>query len=72
MPVVVVPGPRLLLRMVYDCRRFHEATMTRTLQKLHRLLMAMATGSEMRLASFSPPTEVERRQLINSFNQSLD
>jgi len=70
--VVVVPDSQLLLRMVYDSRRFRAATVTRMLEKLHRMLMEMVAHPESSLAAFSPIPAPERRELIDSFNQSLD
>ena len=70
--LVVVPDEGLVLRMVYDRRRFRDAVVTRTLEKLHRLLVGMVAHPGGSLASFSPSTAVQRQQLVNGFNQALE
>ncbi len=71
--VVAEPGQRLLLKLVYNSRRFDDATIGRMLEQYRRLLAEMVAGSaDNTLASFAPNTEGERKQLIESFNQSLD
>jgi non-ribosomal peptide synthetase component F len=70
--LVVTPDAGLVLRMVYDRRHFQEIAVARMLEKIHRLLLEMASRPEGSLASLSPSSAVERQQLVNGFNQALE
>jgi hypothetical protein len=69
--LVVEPGARLLIKLVYDSRRFDEATVDRLMESFRRLLLNMLERAEDTLASLSPETEVESASLLDAFNQSL-
>lgn len=62
--VVAMPGSELVLRILYDCRRFDEATITRILGHLQTLLEGMVTAPDLRLANLSLLTANERHQLL--------
>jgi hypothetical protein len=70
--LVIIPDAELVLRIVYDRRRFRETAVTRILEKLRRLLLEIASRPEGSLASFSPSSAVERQQLVHDFNQALE
>lgn len=69
--VVVEPGPRLLIKIVYNCRRFDAVTVTRLIEHFQRLLTNMIADPEDSLLSLSTNTAAERTVLITGFNQSL-
>jgi amino acid adenylation domain-containing protein len=70
--LVIIPDAELVLRIVYDRRRFRETAVTRILEKLRRLLLEIASRPGGSLASFSPSSAVERQQLVHDFNQALE
>jgi acyl carrier protein len=47
--VVVMPGRRMFVRIIYDCRRFDAVTVDRMLEHLKVLLTQMAVQSEIRI-----------------------
>jgi len=71
--IIVEPGLRLRLKIVYNRGRFDDATIDRLIDHLHRSLTEMTTDPGACLASvLSTHTEAERKRLINSFNQALE
>lgn len=69
--LVVEPGSRLHLRLVYMSSRFDDATIDEMLEKLQRILIELTTNSSAPVSSISYHEEEERKLLIESFNQSL-
>jgi hypothetical protein len=69
--LVVEPGSRLHLRIVYMGSRFEDATIDRMLEILDRILIEITTNSGAALSSISYQMDAERKLLIDSFNQSL-
>ena len=62
--------PALLLKIVYDRRRFEDATMARMLGHLQTLLKGMAANPEQRLVDVPLLTEAERHQLLVEWNDT--
>lgn len=69
--LVVEPGPRLLVKLVYDTRRFADSSVARLMENFRRLLLNMLSNAGGTLASLSPETEVESTPLLDDFNQTL-
>ena len=69
--LVVEPGTRLHLRIVYMGSRFEDVTIDRILENLQRILVEMTANSNAALSSISSQPNAERKSLIDSFNQSL-
>jgi amino acid adenylation domain-containing protein len=68
--LIVEPATQLRFRIVYQSNRFEEPTIARILQKLQRTLIEIASGSNVALSSLAS-ADVERKLLVDSFNQSL-
>ena len=64
------PGERMRLRMMYDSSRFSSPTVTRILDHVRTVLMAMAVNPEQNLNGLQFLAEVERRQLLVEWNQT--
>jgi amino acid adenylation domain-containing protein len=66
------PGPDagLTLRMVYDPRRFDDATISRMLGHLQRALEAFVTDPDQPLKALTLLTDAERRQLLLEWNDT--
>ncbi len=69
--LVVEPGPRLHLRIVYMGTRFEDATIDEMLEKLQRILIDLTTNPSAALSSISYQVDDDRRLLIDSFNQNF-
>jgi non-ribosomal peptide synthetase component F len=68
--LIVEPASQLRYRIVYQSNRFEEPTIARILQNLQRTITEITSGAVTTLASLSP-AELERKQLLDSFNQSF-
>jgi amino acid adenylation domain-containing protein len=68
--VVVVPGPKLRLRIEYQCHRFDTATITRMLGHLRTLLEGIVANPAQRLADLPMLTAAERQQLLVEWNNT--
>lgn len=64
------PGEQMRLRMMYDSSRFSSPTVTRILDHVRTVLMAMAVNPEQNLGALQFLTEVERRELLVEWNQT--
>ena len=64
------PGERMRLRMMYDSSRFSSPTVTRILDHVRTVLMAMAANPEQNLSGLQFLAEAERRQLLVEWNQT--
>lgn len=64
------PGEQMRLRMMYDSSRFSSPTVTRILDHVRTVLMAMAVNPEQNLSGLQFLTETERRQLLVEWNQT--
>jgi amino acid adenylation domain-containing protein/non-ribosomal peptide synthase protein (TIGR01720 family) len=62
--VEVAPGPQLMLKSLYDGRRFEYAAVERLLGHLQALLLGVAAGSAERLESLTLLSAEERRQIL--------
>ena len=69
--LVVEPGTRLHMRLVYMANRFEDLTIDRLLDNLCYILNELTNDPAATLSSISYQAETERRLLIESFNQSL-
>ncbi|HKG81050.1 MAG TPA: condensation domain-containing protein, partial [Pyrinomonadaceae bacterium] len=67
--LIVEPASQLRFRIVYQSNRFEEPTIARILQNLQRMLIEITTGDGT-VSSLST-TDIERKQLLDSFNQSF-
>ncbi|MBD2741472.1 non-ribosomal peptide synthetase [Coleofasciculus sp. FACHB-1120] len=63
-------GTQLLLKILYDDRRFDAATITRMLGHFQILLESIAANPNQRLADLPILTASERYQLLVEFNQT--
>jgi non-ribosomal peptide synthetase component F len=66
--MVAGPGQELTLKILYDCRRFDHATITRLLGHLQTLLQGMLADPERRLLDLALLTEAEQQQLVVEWN----
>ena len=66
--VFVMPGEELSLRMLYDKRRFEDATISRMLGHLRATLEAMMNRYESRVLDLPLLPEPERDQLLFEWN----
>src|SRR5215207_2218406 len=64
------PGEEMTLRIMYNCARFSEATVRRTLNHIVTLLERMSDDAEQRLCDLSALTDTERTQLLVGFNDT--
>ena len=66
--VAVIPGAELLVRILYDARRFDAATVDRVLGHWRILLEGIAADPARRLAELPVLTGDEREQLLHQWN----
>jgi hypothetical protein len=69
--LVIEPGPRLHVRLVYMGTRFDDTTIEEMLEKLQRILIELTTRSSAPVSSISYHEDEDVKLLIESFNQSL-
>lgn len=69
--LVIEPGARLHLRLVYMGSRFDDTTIDEILERLQRTLIELTTRSSAPVSSISYHEDEELKPLIESFNQSL-
>jgi amino acid adenylation domain-containing protein/non-ribosomal peptide synthase protein (TIGR01720 family) len=68
--LVVEPGRQVLLRIMYDCGRLDEATVSRMLKHLLTLLSGIAAHPGKRVSELPFLTEEERHQLLAQGNNA--
>jgi amino acid adenylation domain-containing protein len=68
--MVVIPGPKFMLRIHYDCRRFDEPTVERALDHYQTLLEAICSNPDRRLLDLPLLTEQEERRLLVDLNDA--
>ena len=68
--LMVLPGSRLELRILYDQQRFDADAIVRMLTHLRLFLEAFASRPELRLADVPMLTAAERRRLIVEWNDT--
>jgi amino acid adenylation domain-containing protein len=68
--VVAMAERAMLLRIIYDCRRFSAATIKRMLGHLEVLLTGMAEQPDQRIADLSLLAHSERKQLLLNWNNT--
>ena len=69
--LVVEPGTRFHVRIVYMGSRFDDGAIDRMLENFQRILIDLTTNFDAALSSISYQVHAERQLLIDSFNQSL-
>jgi non-ribosomal peptide synthetase component F len=69
--LVVEPGTRFHVRIVYMGSRFDDGAIDRMLENFQRILIDLTTNFDAALSSISYQVQAERQLLIDSFNQSL-
>jgi hypothetical protein len=69
--LVIEPGARLHVRLVYMGSRFDDTTIDEMLEKLQRILIELTTRSSAPVSSISYHEDEDVKLLIESFNQSL-
>ncbi len=65
---IVGQGPELKLRILYDRRRFDQATITGMLGHLQTLLEGMITHQDRRISDLPMVTAAEQRRLMSAVN----
>jgi amino acid adenylation domain-containing protein len=68
--LVVRPGSALSLRLLYDKRRFADATIAQMLGHVQALLEGIADGPERRLGDLNILTAAEREQILIAWNDT--
>jgi amino acid adenylation domain-containing protein len=66
--LIVVPGPRLGLKILYSRQRFDDGAMARMLGHVQMILEGLVANPDRRLADLPLLTEGERRQLLFEWN----
>lgn len=70
--LVIEPGTKLMIQLLYDRRRFERETITRMLEHFTALIEDMLLDPAKNLSGFSVATEKERAQLLDTFNADLE
>ncbi|AMO93236.1 non-ribosomal peptide synthase TIGR01720 domain protein [Collimonas fungivorans] len=68
--LVVVPGPRLSLRLGYRAELFEEATVARMAGQLERILCAMVSDVQQPIGGIELLDEAERDQILVQWNDT--
>ena len=68
--LIVFPGPRLRLNMIYDRQRYEAASIARMLRHLNTLLEAIALEPEQQVGDLPLLTSSERHQLLFDWNHT--
>jgi amino acid adenylation domain-containing protein len=68
--VIAIPGPELVLKVLYDSKRFGATTITRMLRHLATLLEGMLAAPDTHICSLMPTTMDERQQLLVDWNNT--
>ena len=68
--VIAIPGSELVLRVLYDSKRFEATTITRMLRHLANLLEGMLAAPDAHTCSLMPTTMDERQQLLVDWNNT--
>ena len=66
----VEPSDPTRFKVLYDCRYYDSATITRLLGHLKAILESVANEPTQKLSSISMLTDPEREQLLNEWNQT--
>jgi len=64
------PGPELVLRLLYDCRRLDQGAITRLLGHLRTLLSGLVTAPDGRLVDLPLLTAEERTTILGSWGDA--
>jgi len=70
--VIVKPGRRLKLRLIYDPRRFDPATVARMLAHFQRILTELAERPGEPVGLVSPLSAGERAQILETWNGTAE
>ena len=68
--VVITPGARLSLRIIYACGRFDTATITRMLRHIQKVLEGMVADPTARVGDLALLMDAERQQLLIEWSGS--
>jgi surfactin family lipopeptide synthetase C len=68
--VMVVPASEILVKILYNCRRFDATTVRRVLGHLRTVLDAMASRFKLTVGELPMLTEAERRQVVEDWNRT--
>ncbi len=68
--LAVTPGPKLLIKILFDSRRFDDSTVQRMLGHLMTLLKNFTARPEQRVSSIPLLTDAEYHQLIVEWNDT--
>jgi amino acid adenylation domain-containing protein len=68
--VMVGPGERLQLRMLYEEQRYSVQTIRRVLEHLEQLLMSMAAGAQQRVGELRMLTPAEEDLIVDEWNST--
>jgi amino acid adenylation domain-containing protein len=68
--IVAEPGPELLLRILYDCRRFDDLTIQRMLGHLSQTVQIIIDGSVHQLEGLTAFADAECHQVLREWNDT--
>jgi amino acid adenylation domain-containing protein len=68
--VLVMPGLKLTVQIVYDRTRFDDAAIARMLGHFSTLLQSMVSDPDQRLEEVALITDEERQQILGDWNQT--
>lgn len=68
--LMIFPGQKFSIRMLYDCRRFDDSTILRSLDHLRTMLERMADSSNRPLQEMEFLTEAEKQQALVEWHDS--
>jgi amino acid adenylation domain-containing protein/non-ribosomal peptide synthase protein (TIGR01720 family) len=68
--LIIKPGPRLVLQLTYETRRYERSMIVQLLAHLQNLLLGAATDPMAPVGSVQPLSEAERQQLLAAWNNT--
>jgi amino acid adenylation domain-containing protein len=68
--IVIVPGTKLLLRVLFDTNRFDTATVKRLADHYARLLQSIVSNPEVRLGQLSLLSGAEQQVIVKEWNET--
>ncbi|HEX2271743.1 MAG TPA: amino acid adenylation domain-containing protein, partial [Pyrinomonadaceae bacterium] len=68
--LMVRPGERLLLRLLYEEQRYSAETVETVLQHLDQVLVSMAAGAQQRLGDLRMLTPAEEELIVDEWNST--
>jgi amino acid adenylation domain-containing protein/non-ribosomal peptide synthase protein (TIGR01720 family) len=70
--LMVRPGERLLLRLLYEEQRYSAKTVETVLQHLDQVLVSMAAGAQQRLGDLRMLTPAEEELIVEEWNSTQE